>query len=293
MDWVEIRVSVNQDIKEGVANFLFEQKATGCIEEKDVIVAYFSANAYSEHLLARLNLYLAEIQQLGFRIEPHSVSVKQIENEEWDLNWRKNFKTLKITPRFVVNPPWIDYQPAANETVIEINPKMTFGTGSHATTKSMILLMERFLKPGKSVLDIGTGTGILAMVAWHLGARQIDAFDNDPVAVECALENARHNRIDAINFVTATISHFSGRLPKYDFILANIHKSVILEIINEIDQLQAANGFLIISGILIQQQAEVVQKIEALGFQSRAILNADEWAGIAFQKNESKHNLLI
>jgi len=285
MDWVEIRVAVNPEVKEGVANFLFEMNATGCVEEKEWIVAYFAVKDYSEALLAQVNLYLDEIRQLGFRIGLNPVSVRQFENEEWDLTWRKNFKTLKISPRFVVNPPWIDYQPLPGETVVEINPKMAFGTGSHATTKSMILLLERFLVPGKSVLDIGTGTGILALAAWHLGASRIDAFDIDPVAVACALENAQHNQIEAINFATATIDDFSRQPVQYDCILANIHKSVILEIIEVIVPLLASLGFLIISGILEQQQAEVIGIIEGLGFQVRAILNEDEWAGIAFQKN--------
>lgn len=284
MDWVEIRVPTNPETKEGITNFLFEQNASGCVEEKNAVVAYFSAENYSEQLLARLNLYLDEIRQLGFQIESKSVSIKQFENEEWDLNWRKSFTTLKISTRFVVNPPWIDYKPLKDEVVIEINPKMAFGTGSHATTKSMILLMERFFKPEKSVLDLGTGTGILAIVARYLGATHIDAIDVDPVAIECARENLRNNRIANIHFETATLDTFQRRKPKYDYILANIHKSVILEIRSQVSQLLAPGGFLIISGILIKQQAEVIQKIEASGFQQQAVLNEDEWAGIAFQK---------
>lgn len=285
MAWVQVKVPANEQSKEGISNFLFEQNATGCLEGDDFIVGYFSETDASEQFVAWLTHYLDELLLMGIHADPVQIEIKHFADEEWDLTWRKEFKSLQITPGFVVTPPWIKYQKQADETVIQIHPKMAFGTGSHETTKFMIMLMEKYCRPGKSVLDAGTGTGILAIVAKYLGAGQINAFDNDPVAIECAQENVNLNLCsESINLRCTAIDSFLDPLLKFDYILANIQKSVILELSEIVLQLLNTNGLFFISGILVEQENELDSAMKKHGLQFVDRQAGSEWIAYVYRK---------
>ncbi|MCI0494618.1 50S ribosomal protein L11 methyltransferase, partial [candidate division KSB1 bacterium] len=189
MPWIEIRVPVNSENRESVTNFLFELGADGCLEENEHVVAYVPGQLFSDDFKIKLAIYMNDLEDLGFKDISMEVKYQAIEDQDWNQKWQEQFRPIKITPKFIVTPPWIDYQPQNSEQVIIIHPKMAFGTGSHETTQLVIQVMETIPLNNKLILDIGTGTAILAIAAAFLGAQTIHAIDNDPIAIECAQEN--------------------------------------------------------------------------------------------------------
>jgi len=284
-EWVALHVPVNPDTREGIINFLFEQNATGCVEEEVTIIAYFSASDYSEQLLARLTNYLSELTYLGFETDAGGIRIEPFAEQEWNLLWRKQFKPLKVTENCIVKPPWIELAPETAIFEITIDPKMAFGTGSHATTRFMLQLMEKYLKAGQSVLDVGTGTGILAIMAHLSGAQPIYAIDIDPIAIECARDSVQLNQCsEAIDLQVGTIDRFIDKGFYFDVILANIHKAVILSMLKQVNQLLVKAGLFFVSGILSEQQQEIIKAAENINLTYLDGLADDEWSAQVFKK---------
>lgn len=285
MPWIEIRVPVNAEIQESITNFLFELGADGCLEENETVVAYVPGRLFSDDFKIKLAIYLKELESLGFNTISSDVKYQLIEDQDWNRKWQEQFRPIKISSKFVVTPPWIEYQPQSSETVIIIQPKMAFGTGSHETTQLVIKLMETIPLQQKSVLDVGTGTAILAIIAASLGAQPIYAIDNDPIATECAIENLSLNQCtDKIILKTGTIDLFCNKNLKFDVILANIQKSTILESGHLISDLLSENGFFITSGILENQYQEILEYFQKLKFRLLDTKQMGEWVALSFQK---------
>lgn len=285
MPWVEIRIPINDENQESITNFLFELGAEGCLEENENIVAYVPSQLFSDDLKIKLAIYLKELKSLGFTKTSSKVKYQLIADQDWNLKWQEQFQPIKISSKFVVTPPWIEYRPHGSEKVITIQPKMAFGTGSHETTQLVIKLMEMIPLYQKAVLDVGTGTAILAIIATSLGAQPIYAIDNDPIAVECAIENLSLNQCaDKIILKTATIDFFCNKNLNFDVILANIQKSTILEIGHYIPDLLNENGFFITSGILENQYQEIIEYFLQLKFRLIDKKQMGEWIALIFQK---------
>jgi ribosomal protein L11 methyltransferase len=285
MPWIEIRVPVNTEIQESITNFLFELGSDGCLEENETVVAYVPSRLFSDDLKLKLAIYLRELESLGFKKISSDVKYQLIEDQDWNRKWQEQFRPIKISSKFVVTPPWIEYRPQSSEVVIIIQPKMAFGTGSHETTQLVIKLMETIPLQQKSVLDVGTGTAILAIIAASLEAQPIYAIDNDPIATECAIENLSLNHCtDKIILETGTIDLFCNKNLKFDVILANIQKSTILEIGHLIPDLLSENGFFITSGILENQYQEIIDYFQKLKFRLIDTKQMGEWVALSFQK---------
>jgi ribosomal protein L11 methyltransferase len=288
MTWVELVVPTQPEYQDGVTNFLFEAHARGCVEQDGAILAYFAEQDFSESLLTHLNQYLSELKQLGFQTISTPVKINEIADQDWNAVWRSQFKPVKITTRFVVKPGWVDYQPLPTESVIEIDPKMAFGTGTHETTQLMIELMECCAVSQKRVLDVGTGTGILAIVAHRLGANLIYAIDTDPDAFACAVENLESNQCqDLIQLGVGSLEWIKPKNIQFDLILVNIQKSIILEMQHDLVALLSRDGRLILSGILIEQAAEIRRAFEKMQLFFVSGRQKGEWMSFIFQKTES------
>ncbi|MCI0513375.1 50S ribosomal protein L11 methyltransferase [candidate division KSB1 bacterium] len=285
MSWVELIVPTRPEYQEGVTNFLFDAQAQGCVEQDGAILAYFAAPVFSESLITQLNQYLTALKQLGFDTTMAPVKINKIADQDWNAVWRSQFKPVKITDRFVVKPGWVDYQPLPTESVIEIDPKMAFGTGTHETTQLMIESMELCTVFQKRVLDVGTGTGILAMVAQRLGAASIYALDTDPDAIGCAAENLESNHCqDSIQLGVGSLEWIKPKNLQFDLILVNIQKSIILAMQHDLVALLAREGRLILSGILTEQAAEIQQAFEAMQLICISGRQKGEWMSFIFQK---------
>ncbi len=256
--------------KDAVQSVLFKLGSTGLMEETDRLISYFEPASYSDaDTLAALLHGSTQCR----------VEIRKIPAQDWESEWKKNFKPRKISKRFVVRPSWEKYTKKKNEFVLIIDPKMSFGTGTHETTQLVIQLMERSVIRKGNVLDIGTGTGILAVAAAKLGGKRIFAFDVDENSYENAVENVRRNRCEKkVELFCGPMEHKPGTWPeKYDTILANIQKSVIIEMLEPIRLLLSHKGTLIVSGILTSEDTVMREEFLRHGFKMIASKADGEW----------------
>jgi len=181
---------------------------------------------------------------------------RELTEDDWANAWKKHFHVLQIGQRIVVKPPWQEHQPQPDEVVIELDPGMAFGTGLHPTTRMCLQALEEHLKPGAKVLDLGTGSGILAIAAAKLGAGSVLALDNDPLAVKAARANVRSNGVQDI--VTVELGSLDKATDEFELVLVNILARVIVELAGQglVDRVRPA-GLMIAAGIIEEQEAEV------------------------------------
>lgn len=175
-------------------------------------------------------------------------------DEDWSKKWKEHWKPANITEKIIICPSWEKYEPKPQEKVIVLDPGNAFGTGTHATTRLCAAAIEKYVKIGDTVADIGCGSGILGMCAILSGANIVDAVDNDETAVETAIENAKKNNL-TINFQTATIDVLDSA--KYDFVAVNILHNVLRDIMPDIKRILKIGGKTVLSGIL-DEKAEIV-----------------------------------
>lgn len=213
------------------------------------------------------------------------VETSTIEDSGWKDGWKEFFKPKKITDSIVVKPTWEVYDKKAGEIILEIDPQTAFGTGTHETTSLCLRLLEKQGVPGKSVLDLGTGSGILAIAAGLLGARDVLATDIDPEALKIARENVELNRLDKL--VKLQQSDLTKGLDfKADIVLANLIAELVKKAAGDVRKCLNQNGVFISSGILTDLKEDVVFALKESGFEIIEIMEEGEWCAIAAKSNE-------
>lgn len=207
-----------------------------------------------------------------------TVSSKGVNESDWANTWRQYYKPIHIGNRMVIVPKWEEYEPLPGELVVRMDPGMAFGTGSHETTRSIIGMLEEAVFPGASVLDVGTGSGILAICASKLGAGQCRAYDIDPVAVEVARENALDNECD---IECGRSDLLAGvKQDRYDIICANIVADIIIRMLPDIGKYMNAKTRLFVSGIIGGRAGEVIVCAEKNGLTVKNIKEDNDWTAI-------------
>jgi len=197
--------------------------------------------------------------------------------KDWDKWWRDRAQPVAVSPHLVVRPPWVEFKAEDPETVVlELEAKTAFGTGEHDTTSSCAHLMESVDFNGKSVLDIGTGTGILAMFARRKGARLAVGTEIDPLTVPCIAENFERNGFDSSDCVLGFLDAFKDGT-KFDVILCNMIRSELWPLRDDIEDLLAAGGELIISGQLATERDYIIKWFEEAGFSVTLERTSGEW----------------
>jgi len=211
----------------------------------------------------------------------YRVSYKELDEEDWAHSWKAYFWPQKIGLNMVVKPTWRDYRADPSEVVIELDPGMAFGTGTHPTTTMCISLIENYLEKGDSFLDIGTGSGILLIAAARLGAVKICGVDHDETAVHIAVENLRRNGVDEQQFFVNCANLVEGIKETYDIVAANILSRVILDLLNDIGSVLKVGGIFICSGIVDKNEKQVAAAMRHIGFEILETSSQDEWVAIA------------
>lgn len=206
---------------------------------------------------------------------------RQIDEEDWAESWKDFFWPQRITPRITVKPTWRDYNAEPDEIVLEIDPGMAFGTGTHPTTALCITLIERYLSAGSTFLDIGTGSGILMVAAARLGAGRLVGIDNDEIALGIAEKNLRLNHINPPCFELKAGNLAHGIGGRFDLIVANILSEAILKLLGKIGRLMSAGGVLICSGIYKDNCGDILKKMQQQGLEVLEELHEDSWVAIA------------
>jgi len=233
--------------------------------------------------LDRRRLRLEEgVGRLGNHIGlVYRISYRQVDEQNWAESWKAFFWPQKIGTRIVVKPSWRDYRAEPGDLVIELDPGMAFGTGTHPTTALCVQLIESHLESGDSFLDIGTGSGILMLAAAKLGAGRLCGGDRDGTAVRIAVENLRRNGVDrrCVCLVQGSLAEpFKGR---FDVVAANILTLVIMDLLNDIPRVLKDKGLFICSGIIDQNREIVAGKMGDMGFEIVEIRQKEGWVAIA------------
>ncbi len=201
--------------------------------------------------------------------------------EDWAQTWKTYFRPEKITANIVVKPTWREYIREHDEIVLEIDPGMAFGTGTHATTRMCIALIEKYLKRNGSFLDIGTGSGILMIAAAKLGAIKVWGTDNDNVAVDTAYKNLIQNRISESSFKVLAADLVDQITESFDLVAANLTTKTILILLENVKRVLVQDGILICSGILETDKDSVLKKMKDLDFDLIEIIVKEEWMSMA------------
>jgi ribosomal protein L11 methyltransferase len=276
--WVEVEVRLDPALAEGVAE-LVARLGQGLVEERAgkrvVYRAYLPADERTDERVARLRERLAALRAAGVPGEAQ-ISLRPIGDQDWQEAWKAHFHTLQVAPNLVIAPSWERYQEKAGEAVVVLDPGMAFGTGQHPTTRGCLTALARLVQPGWRVVDVGTGSGILAIAAAKLGAGRVLAIDEDESALAVAADNVRRNGV-ARQVELRAGNLLAGVGEQAELILANIVAEAIVELAPQVLGHLAPGGRLVASGIVAAKQELVRQ---ALGRAGLAVLEAwreGEW----------------
>jgi ribosomal protein L11 methyltransferase len=282
--WQEISIGVPYEYVDPIS-YLFSRYGRGLTMERDgkdrVVLRTYLPPA-SRHRLARIEIgvkLVSVIQPLG------ELNIKELpEDADWQNSWKSHFGLLRIGRRLVVRPSWIEYQAAPEEVIIEIDPGMAFGTGYHPTTYTCLEALEEVVQPGMEVLDLGTGSGILAIAAANLGAARVVALDIDPQAVRAARQNFRRAGITrSVALSLGSVPHPLAGLARFDVAVANISARGIRDRAPHVAPALRPGGIFIASGILKDQQDEVCHALLELGWPLAQEWPRDEWVTLGFR----------
>jgi ribosomal protein L11 methyltransferase len=253
------------------------------------IVSVFSSTPLHPHRRKELVRRLARLKQNG--ISTGRISIRRLARQDWAESWKRHFKPIAIGSRLLIKPSWSKRRPAKNQAVIVLDPGLSFGTGHHPTTTFCLRQLAAWRQPAKtqSLLDIGTGSGILAIAAAQLGCAPVDAIDSDPQAIRMARMNARRNHVDdRITFQQQDIARFASvSRQRYDVICANLTSDLLMRYSRPISRRLLLGGTLILAGILQQEFAAVEQHYVRAGLRLMVSQAGNEWRSGAFARREA------
>ena len=218
------------------------------------------------------------------RIEA-KIEISGVNEEDWANSWKAYYKPIKIGERMVIVPAWEKYEAAEGELIVRMDPGMAFGTGTHETTRLVIGLLEKYVKGGERVLDVGCGSGILAICASKLGAMTCRAYDIDPVAVKVARENIKDSGLDNVTCdVSDLLRQVDRTYAPYGVICANIVAYIIIRMTPDIGELMDENSVILASGIIVERSDDVVECFEKHGFCIVERAEENGWCALAVKK---------
>ena len=279
MPYHQFLITLPDSVREIVVDRLMALGSLGVIEGDGEMTAYFPDSSSPGSIIQELEISQELLSQAGhpfvLKIE-HTV----LADADWNESWKKSFRPVDVGTRFTILPPW--EHPSGDRIPLIIDPGMAFGTGHHETTRSCLVLMERYADSvGKSrFLDVGTGTGLLAIAARTLGFQMVIGIDTDPLAIDAAHKNIELNQSEGIELRKGDIGSASGT---YDMIAANLISSTLVQISGDIAARLAPGGIVIMAGILKGQDDEVAAAAEKAGLRRVERLLDGKWVTLAFR----------
>ncbi len=312
MKWSEIAIHTTNEAVEPVSNILHEAGASGVVIEDPLELIKERENVFGE--IYQLNpddypdegvmvkAYLPVTSFLGETVDAikesinnlllfdidlgrNAVSISEVHEEEWATAWKKYYHPVKISERFTIVPTWEEYEPvSSDELIIELDPGMAFGTGTHPTTVMCIQALERTVVEGDLVVDVGTGSGVLSIAAALLGAKHVQALDLDEVAVRSARINVKLNKVqDRITVSQGNL--LDGVDQQADVVVANILAEVIMRFTDDVAKVVKPNGYFIASGIIQPKKEDVKNAIITSGFTIEETIQMEDWVALIAKRN--------
>lgn len=309
MQWIEVNVAVTHEAVEAVADMLTSIGSKGvAIEDPQLIndlrnsgtwelcdipeqentevvtvSAYYADDEKLEKRLAEIDEQLALIEERIGKYRFGNTRFRKVSEQDWANEWKQYFHVTHVGKSFVIKPSWEEYAPKAGEHVIEIDPGMAFGTGTHHTTNMMMERLEKVITHDSTVFDVGTGSGILAIAAAMLGAKSVKAVDIDAVAVRVAKENVADNGLsEQIEVREGDLLH--GTEGKADVIIANIIADIVIMLLQDIPQKLNDDGVLLASGIIEERMPDVEAAAQAQGLYVDAVDHRGGWVVMQMKK---------
>lgn len=311
MKWSEIAIHTTHEATEAVANILHESGASGVIIEDSVepdrihedlfgeiyeldkndfpsdgviVKAYLPVNSFLIETMKDIEQSIGNLASFGLDVGKNSIQTNEVDDEDWATAWKKYYHPVKISGRFTIVPTWEEYTPVeSDELIIELDPGMAFGTGTHPTTVMCMQALEKYVQPGNAVVDVGTGSGVLSIGAALLGASSVHALDLDYVAVRAAKENIELNKVESIVEVThGNLLESIQNQP--NIIVANILAEVIMSFSKDAYSLLQEDGLFIVSGIIGQKRDLVKNDLVDKGFEIIESVLMEDWVAIVAQK---------
>ncbi|MEZ0537387.1 50S ribosomal protein L11 methyltransferase [Caldicellulosiruptoraceae bacterium PP1] len=296
MKWFEVRIKTKEEAEDAISSFLYDLGVNGVVVEDDVIDnsenvswdyidesllikkdyalirAYFPENINISEVVYQIKEglnYIGRFLDVGAK----EVEISQIDEEDWANEWKKYYKPIEIDNIAIV-PSWEEYKNEKNRIIIRLDPGMAFGTGTHETTAMCIKLLQKYIKSGQEIIDVGCGTGILSIAAKLLGAKNVLAVDIDDVAVKSCSENVKLNNVD-IEIKKNNL--IEGIDKKFDVVIANIVADIIIKLSNKVKDVLKENSIFLTSGIIKDRLSDVEKALIENGFEIIEVLNMNDW----------------
>lgn len=311
MKWSELSIHTTNEAVEAVSNILHEAGASGVViedsdelgrEREDLfgeiyslnpddfpvdgvrVKAYLAETSFLLETVEEIKLAINNLTNFDIDLGHNVVSVQEVDEEDWATAWKKYYHSVKISNRFTIVPTWEDYERVnTDELIIELDPGMAFGTGTHPTTVMCLQALEKTVQTDSSVIDVGTGSGVLSIGAAKLGASKIHALDLDEVAVRSAIENIALNKVDHI--VRVTHGNLLDNVDEQaDIVVANILAEIIMTFTDDAFTIVKEGGLFITSGIIATKKDDVRESLQHAGFEIEEVMMMEDWVTIISRK---------
>lgn len=311
--WSELSVHTTEEAVDAISNILHEAGASGVVIEDSqdfdkqredvygeiyaldredfpndgvILKAYLPVSSFLVENVEEIKLAINNLAKFDIQLGENKVTISEVDEQDWSTAWKKYYHPVKISNRFTIVPTWENYEPVeSDELMIELDPGMAFGTGTHPTTVMSLQALEKHVKSDMTVTDVGTGSGVLAIASAMLGAKHVHALDLDPIAVRSAIENIE------LNHVSENIDVVEGDLldtvkEPADIVVANILAEIIMTFTDDAFTVVKNGGLFITSGIIETRKEDVKQSLTNAGFVIEEVMMMEDWVTMVSRKPE-------
>lgn len=314
MNWQEIQVIAHREAQEAISYLLMAAGSQGVsvadtadyitledrfgeiypeVSQSDMvtITGYYPESEEADQLVSTLSDQIAALEGFGIELGEMRLTSKRLSEEDWSENWKRYYEPARITHDLTIVPSWTDYKATSQEKVIRLDPGMAFGTGTHPTTKMSLFALEQVLRGQETVIDVGTGSGVLAIASCLLGAKEVLALDVDEVATRVAKDNIALNK-QATAITVSEGDLLSEATTKAHVIVANILADILVRLPKDAYRLLEEDGYLIVSGIIADKWDMVERAFSKEGLYLETHMIQDKWHAAVFKKTDDPMSVI-
>lgn len=310
--WKEYKVYINNEAEDSVSEILMNMGSTGVSvtsradfeslpeyqldtlwkldeskfpEEGVIVKGYFALESIGPNFHKELHQKLEDLKELGLSVENFTIEAATIHDADWENTWKEFYNSVPVTRYLTIVPEWEEYEKKqVDEQLIVMDPGLAFGTGTHPTTQLSLQALEIVMRGGEVVVDVGTGSGVLAIASSLLGASEVYAYDSDDMAVNSAKNNIELNDLPS-KIIVGENNLLEDVTIEADIIVANILANIILQLIPDALDMLKSGGYFITSGIIAEQKEEMIEALTKVGFKIQQVNQMEDWLAIIARKS--------